>query len=121
MHTVIIYFTECVSVEYTGKKSKMQWLIETTPRRRSRTKKRGKKAFYFVANTQSDEMINVDKRLKNMTMIEKGENTCKSVRVISYSYIIIIAELVIQDHDLQRNSVVFLPRNRETETKSYKA
>jgi len=30
-----------------------------------------------------------------------------------YIYIIIIEQLIIQDHDLQRSPVAFLPRNRE--------
>jgi hypothetical protein len=34
-------------------------------------------------------------------------------------HLLYIAQLIIQGHYLQRNPVVFLPRNREKETKSY--
>lgn len=57
-------------------------------------------------------------------MIKKQQyrikNTCKTVRVIKFMNIIIIAEFIIQDHDLQRSPVAFLPRNRQIDRKTEK-
>ncbi len=36
-------------------------------------------------------------------------------------HLLYIAQLIIQGHYLQRNPVVFLPRNRERDEKLYKA
>ena len=76
-----------------------------------KTKKKKKQC--FVANTQSDEIKNVDKqKKKDRTMIEKTHaKACVSFLVFKY-------HLVIQDHDLQRNPVVFLPRNRDGKLES---